>query len=96
MTGFEWGDTVTRSECGGVPFLMYPQRRRRVPELLDDAARWGTRPHLIQGTRTLTFHDCFAAIDYFEDNGTPFVIAYSVIRGLWISLLRLATPHRVR
>ena len=35
----------------------------RVPELLGDAARWGTRPHLIQGTRTLTFDDCFAAID---------------------------------
>ena len=63
MSAFEWGDTVSRSESGGIPFLMYAQRRRRVPELLDDAARWGTRPHLIQGTRTLTFDDCFAAID---------------------------------
>jgi len=27
---------------------------------------------------------------------TPFVIAFSVIRGLWGSFLRLATPHRVR
>jgi hypothetical protein len=27
---------------------------------------------------------------------TPFVIASSVIRGLWSSLRRLATPHRVR
>jgi long-chain acyl-CoA synthetase len=42
---------------------MYAQRRHRVPELLSDAARWGTRPHLIQGTRILTFDDCFAAID---------------------------------
>ncbi len=63
MTAFEWGDTVSRSESGGIPFLMYDQRRRRVAELLDDAARWGTRPHLIQGSRTLTFDDCFAAID---------------------------------
>ena len=63
MRAFEWGDTVSRSESGGIPFLMYDQRRRRVPELLDDAARWGTRPHLLQGTRTLTFDDCFAAID---------------------------------
>src|ERR1700750_1741209 len=63
MTRFEWGDTVTRSDSAGIPFLVYNQPRRRVAELLDDAARWGTRPHLIQGTRTLTFDDCFAAID---------------------------------
>jgi hypothetical protein len=32
----------------------------------------------------------------FKQPGTPFVIAGSVIRGLWKSLVRLATPHRVR
>jgi long-chain acyl-CoA synthetase len=63
MERFVWGDTVARSESGGIPFLMYEPRRRRVPELLDDAARWGLRPHLIQGDRNLSFDDCFAAID---------------------------------
>jgi hypothetical protein len=32
----------------------------------------------------------------FKQPGTPFVIAWSVIRGLVASLMRLATPERVR
>jgi long-chain acyl-CoA synthetase len=60
---FVWGDTVSRSQIGGIPFLLYEPRRRRVPELLEDAARWGSRPHLIQGERRLSFEHCFAAID---------------------------------
>jgi hypothetical protein len=32
----------------------------------------------------------------FKQPGTPFVIAFSVIRGLWSSLVRLAGPHRAR
>jgi hypothetical protein len=32
----------------------------------------------------------------FKQPGTPFVIAYSVICGLWSSLVRLAASHRVR
>jgi long-chain acyl-CoA synthetase len=63
MERFVWGDTVSRAESGGIPFLMYEPRRRRVPELLDDGARWGARPHLIQGERILSFDDCLAATD---------------------------------
>jgi hypothetical protein len=32
----------------------------------------------------------------FKQPSTPFVIAWSVIRGLWSNLLRLAAPARVR
>jgi steroid-24-oyl-CoA synthetase len=45
-----WGTEVARGD-GPVPFLVYEQRRRRVTELLDDAARWADRDHLVQGRR---------------------------------------------
>ena len=53
-----WGTEVARGD-GPVPFLVYQQRRRRVTELLDDAARWAGRDHLVQGRRRVTFaaHD---------------------------------------
>jgi long-chain acyl-CoA synthetase len=63
MQKFVWGDKVARSEIGGTPFLVYEPRRRRVPELFQDAARWGSHMHLIQGDRRLSFDDTFAAID---------------------------------
>lgn len=63
MTTFAWGDTPVRSETGGTPFLMYEPRRTRLPQLLEDAARWGERPHLIQGDRRLSFADVLAAVD---------------------------------
>ena len=58
---FVWGDVPVRSESGGIPFKLYEPRRRRVPELLIDAGRWGSRTHLIQGERRLSFDDCQAA-----------------------------------
>ncbi|WP_354700566.1 3-[(3aS,4S,7aS)-7a-methyl-1,5-dioxo-octahydro-1H-inden-4-yl]propanoyl:CoA ligase [Paraconexibacter sp. AEG42_29] len=60
---FAWGDTVARSESGGIPFLLYEPRRTRLPQLLEDAARWGSRPHLVQGDRRLSFTDVLSAID---------------------------------
>jgi long-chain acyl-CoA synthetase len=63
MERFAWGDKVARSDLGGIPFLVYEPRRRRVPELFEDAARWGARMHLVQGDRRLSFNDTFAAID---------------------------------
>ena len=62
MTRFEWGDTVTQAEIGGVTFRTYEPRRRRLAELLLDAARWGDRTHLVQGDRELSFADVFAGI----------------------------------
>ncbi len=55
-----WGTEVVRGD-GPVPFLVYEQRRRRVTELLDDAARWADRDHLVQGDRRVTFGAMIAA-----------------------------------
>jgi non-ribosomal peptide synthetase component E (peptide arylation enzyme) len=57
-----WGTEVARGD-GPVPFLLYQQRRRRVTELLDDAARWADRDHLVQGRRQVTFTAMIAAAD---------------------------------
>ena len=57
-----WGTEVARGD-GPVPFLVYQQRRRRVTELLDDAARWADRDHLVQGRRRVTFAAMAAAAD---------------------------------
>jgi long-chain acyl-CoA synthetase len=57
-----WGTEVVRSD-GPVPFLVYEKRRRRVTELLDDAARWSDRDHLVQGSRRITFRAMIAAAD---------------------------------
>ncbi len=57
-----WGTEVARGD-GPVPFLLYQQRRRRITELLDDAARWAGRDHLVQGRRRVTFAAMTAAAD---------------------------------
>ncbi|MGO8893522.1 MAG: AMP-binding protein, partial [Streptosporangiaceae bacterium] len=57
-----WGTEVARGD-GPVPFLVYQQRRRRVTQLLDDAARWADRDHLVQGRRRVTFAAMAAAVD---------------------------------
>jgi long-chain acyl-CoA synthetase len=57
-----WGTEVRRSD-GPVPFLVYEPRPRRVTELLDDAARWAGRDHLVQGIRRVTFGQLAAAAD---------------------------------
>ncbi len=56
---FAWGTEVSRRESG-VPFLMYSPRRTHVADLLDDAAGWADRTHLVQGERRLTFGETFA------------------------------------
>lgn len=63
MSTFIWGDAPERSETGGIPFLLFEPRRRRVPELLEDGRRWGDRIHLVQGDRRLTFDHAHAAIE---------------------------------
>ena len=57
-----WGTEVARGD-GPVPFLVYQQRRRRLTELLEDAARWADRDHLVQGRRRVTFAAMTAASD---------------------------------
>ena len=52
-----WGDQVAVERIGGVPFRMYVERPRRLEQLLAFAGRWGSRPHVVQGERVLTFDD---------------------------------------
>ena len=47
-----WGTEVARGD-GPVPFLVYQQRRRRLTELLEDAARWADRDHWSRGAAGL-------------------------------------------
>ncbi len=61
-----WGTEVTRREpgpAGKIPFLMYSPRRTQLASLLEDAAVWADRTHLVQGDRRLTYTDVFARID---------------------------------
>lgn len=59
---FRWGTEVSRREHG-VPFLMFAPRRTHVAELLDDAAVWSTRTHLVQGERRLSYAEVFDRIE---------------------------------
>jgi hypothetical protein len=68
-----WGTEVSRGD-GPVPFLVYERRRRRVTELLDAAARWTGRDHLVQGQRRVTFKAMAAAADR-EESPSPAVDA---------------------
>jgi acyl-CoA synthetase (AMP-forming)/AMP-acid ligase II len=57
-----WGDQIAVEVVNGVPFRMYTERPRRAEALLSFAKRRGTRPHLIQGERTVSFVDLHHAV----------------------------------
>ncbi|MGH8998916.1 MAG: class I adenylate-forming enzyme family protein [Acidimicrobiia bacterium] len=59
---FTWGTEVRRRE-DGIPFLEYEPRRRRLPELFEDTARWASRVHLVQGERRITYRSLFQAVE---------------------------------
>jgi len=50
-----WGDQIREEVIGGIPYRMYTDRPRRVEDLLALAERWGDRPHVLQGDRSLGF-----------------------------------------
>jgi long-chain acyl-CoA synthetase len=52
----------------GIPFLMYDARPRSVAQLLDEAARWGNRTHLVQGTVRVTFDELLSSVDVAAGN----------------------------
>jgi len=57
-----WGDEIAVETINGVPYRMYVERPRRVEDLLGFATRWGTRPHIIQRDRIVTFDDMHKAV----------------------------------
>ena len=85
-----WGTRVARHN-GPVPFLAYEQRRRRVTELLDDAARWAGRDHLVQGRRRVTF----AAMTGAADRVAGHLSARGLGRGDRLLLLAANSPEWV-
>jgi acyl-CoA synthetase (AMP-forming)/AMP-acid ligase II len=50
-----WGKQIAVEEIGGVPFRMYSDRPRRLGQLLPFADHWGSRPHIVQGDRVVSF-----------------------------------------
>ena len=58
-----WGHDITVEALRGVPFRMYTERPHRVEELLSMATRWGTREHIVQGERVLSFDALHHAIN---------------------------------
>ena len=66
MTSSVWGSEVTRREPGPagnpVPHVR-PRRTHMADLLLEDAAVWTDRTHLVQGERRMTYAEVFARID---------------------------------
>lgn len=52
-----WGTELTRDETANRAVLVYKQRDRHVAALLENAARWEGREHLIQGDRRVGFSE---------------------------------------
>ena len=61
-TTARWGDQIAVEVVNGIPYRMYTERPRRVEDLLALAGRWGTRPHIIQGERVVSFEDLHHAV----------------------------------
>jgi acyl-CoA synthetase (AMP-forming)/AMP-acid ligase II len=61
-TDQRWSDEIVVESVNGVPFRMYASRPRRLQEVLPLAARWGSRPYVIQGDRILTFAGLASAV----------------------------------
>jgi acyl-CoA synthetase (AMP-forming)/AMP-acid ligase II len=61
-TSTRWGDQIAVEVVNGIPYRMYTERPRRVEDLLAYAAGWGSRPHVVQGERTISFDDLRHAV----------------------------------
>lgn len=60
---FRWGTDVIEGTYDGHPGRLWEPRRRLVPELLADAARWGERDYLVHGGRRLSYRDHARAVN---------------------------------
>jgi acyl-CoA synthetase (AMP-forming)/AMP-acid ligase II len=87
----QWGTEIGVEEIGGVPYRIYTKRPRRVEELLAFANRWGTRSHIVQGGRVVTFEDLHQAVA----NKTRELADLNVQRGERVFLLGWNGPEWV-
>ena len=87
-----WGDQIAVEVVNGVPYRMYVERPRRVEDLLAFAARWGTRPHIIQGDRVVTFDDLHKAV---AGQGRSSCTSSGVKRGERVFILGWNSPEWV-
>jgi long-chain acyl-CoA synthetase len=62
-----WGTQIVRRTAGKAPFLQYTPRHHRLPELVEEAARWADRPYVVQGGRRLSFRDFRRAVHSVAD-----------------------------
>ncbi|KQW42705.1 AMP-dependent synthetase [Nocardioides sp. Root1257] len=72
----------------GVAFRMYAQRPHRVSEILTLADRWGSRVHLIQGDRKVTFAELTTSVE----NKAKYLTARGIGRGHRVLLLGWNSP----
>lgn len=56
-----WGDQIGEERVGSVSYRMYVERPRRVEDLLVLGERWGNRPHIFHGNRSITFTELLNA-----------------------------------
>ncbi|WP_236795206.1 class I adenylate-forming enzyme family protein [Amycolatopsis sp. GM8] len=62
-----WGSELTHEDVLGSPCRMFSARRHRVADVLDDAARFGTRVYLVDGETRLMIAAVTAAVDDATD-----------------------------
>ena len=91
MAPARWGDRVDVELIDGVPFRMYVERPRRVEHLLAFASRWGSRPHVVQGERVLTFD----ALRHITRTKTKELLSLGVTPGARVGLMGWNSPDYV-
>ena len=86
MTDFasSWGTQIVTEEVLGVRCKVFEPRPRSLVDLLHDATRFGDRPHVIQGERSLTFDQLLGATASFA---AQLRSRYSLARGDRVLLL---------
>lgn len=79
-----WGTQIVTEQVLGVPCGVFERRPRSLADLLIYADRFGDRPHVIQGERSLTFDQLLTATATFA---AQLRSRYSLVRGDRVLLL---------
>src|SRR5882757_9612899 len=79
-----WGTEIVTARVLGVRCKVFETRPHSLADLLVDASRFGDRPHVIQGERSLTFDQLLGATASFA---AQLRSRYSLVRGDRVLLL---------